>query len=60
MKSFQTRKEQNYTAVNNIRNPFRLEIETKAIKDKIRRDIKNYFQHKEEKNHDKHGTIIRT
>ena len=35
-----------------MRNLFRLEKETKAIKDRILRDIKNHFEHEEE-NHDK-------
>ena len=33
-----------------IRNPFRLKKETKAIKDKILRDIRNLFEHEEEQN----------
>ena len=32
-----------------IRNLFRKEKETKAIKDRILRDIKNLFEHEEEK-----------
>ena len=40
--------EQKYTAIKVIRNLFRLEKETKAIKDKILRDIKNVFEHEEE------------
>ena len=34
-----------------IRNLFILGSETKAIKDMIVRDIKNFFQHDEEKNY---------
>ena len=41
MKSFQAKREQNYTAVKDIRNRFRQEKESKAIKDRILRDIKN-------------------
>ena len=37
--------EQNYTAIKDIRNLFRQEKETKAIKDRILRDIKNVFEH---------------
>ena len=42
---FRPKKEQNYT---DIRNFFRLEKEIKAIEDRILRDIKNLFEHKEE------------
>ena len=35
--------------IKDIRNPFRLEKETKAIKDKILRDIKNLFEQKKKK-----------
>ena len=49
---FKLKKEQNCTAVQDIRNSFRQEKETKAIKDKILRHIKNLFEHrKEEENH---------
>ena len=41
-------KELNYTAIKGIRNLFGLEIETKAIKDRILQDIKNLFIHEEE------------
>ena len=34
-----------------VRNLLRLEKETKAIKDRILRDIKNLFEHKEEENY---------
>ena len=44
-----TLKKTNYTASKNIRNTFRLEKETKAIKNRILRDIKNLFEHEEEK-----------
>ena len=37
------KKELNYTAIEDIRNIFRLEKETKAIKDKILTDIKSLF-----------------
>ena len=36
-----------------IRNLFRKEKETKAVKDRIFRDIKNLFEHEEEKNYHK-------
>ena len=35
----------NYTAIKDIRNLFRLKKETKAIKDRILRDIKNLCEH---------------
>ena len=41
-------KELNYTAIKDIRSLFRLEKETKVIKDRILRDIKNLFEHEEE------------
>ena len=41
-------KKLNYTAIKD-RNIFRLEKETKVIKDRILRDIKNLFEHKGEK-----------
>ena len=45
------KEELNYNAIKDIRNLFRQEKETKAIKDRIFRDIKNFFEHgKEEKN----------
>ena len=34
--------------VKDIRNLFRLESETKGIKDRILRDFKNHFEHEEE------------
>ena len=43
--------ELNYTAIKDIRNLFRQEIETKVIKDRILRDIKNLFEHEEEENY---------
>ena len=44
------KKEQNYTGIKSITNLFRLKKETKTIKDRIRRDIKNLFEHEEEEN----------
>ena len=41
---FRLEKELNYTAIKNIRNVFRPEKETTAIKDWVRRDIKNLYQ----------------
>ena len=42
----------NYTAIKDIRNFFRVQKETKAIKDRILRDIKNLLEHeKQEINH---------
>ena len=45
---FRLKKELNYTAIKDIRNHSRLEGETKAIKDRILRGIKNLFGHEEE------------
>ena len=42
---FRLKKKLNYTAIKGIRNLFRLEKETKAIKDRILRDVKNLFEH---------------
>ena len=51
LKSFQTKKELNYTAIKDTKNLFRQEKETQAIKDRILNDIKNLFEHeKEEEN----------
>ena len=47
-KPFRLKKELNYTAIIDTRNIFRLEKETKAIKDRILRDIKNLFEHEKE------------
>ena len=48
---FRLIEEQNYTAVKEIKILFRQEIETKPLKDRILRDIKNLFKHeKEEEN----------
>ena len=46
---FRLKIELNYTAIKVISNIFRQEKETKAIKNRILRDIKNLFEH-EEKN----------
>ena len=45
------KKEQNYVTVKDIRNLFRQEKETKAIKDRILRDVKNLSEHEEERNY---------
>ena len=45
---FRLKKQLNYTTIKDIRNVFRLEKETKAIKDRMLRDIKNLFEHQEE------------
>ena len=47
---FRLKEELNCTAIKHIRNLFRLEKETKEIKGRILRDIKNLFEHEEEKN----------
>ena len=43
---FWIRKELNYTAIKDIKSRFRLEKETKAIKDRILRDINNLLSMK--------------
>ena len=43
---FWIRKELNYTAIKDIKSRFRLEKETKAIKDRIIRDINNLLSMK--------------
>ena len=49
---FRLKKGQNYTLIKGIRNLFRQGKETKAIKDRILRDIKNLSKHeKEEQNY---------
>ena len=47
---FRLKKLLNYTANKDIINLFRGEKETKAIKDRIHRDIKSLFDHEEEEN----------
>ena len=47
---FRLKKLLNYTANKDIINLFRWEIETKAIKDRIYRDIKSLFDNEEEEN----------
>ena len=44
-KLFTLEKELNYTAIKDIRNLFRREKETKVIKGRIPRDMKNIFEH---------------
>ena len=48
---FRLKKELNYTTIKDMRSLFRLEKETKAIKNRILRDIKNLFEHEEEENY---------
>ena len=47
---FRLKKELNYTWIKNIRNLLRLEKETKIIKNRILKNIKNLFEHEEEEN----------
>ena len=47
---FRLKKELNYSAIKDIRNLFRLEKETKAINDRMLRDIKNIFEYKQGEN----------
>ena len=44
-------KKLHYTAISNIRNLFRNEKDSNAIKDKILRGIKNLFEHEEKENY---------
>ena len=44
---FRLKKELNYTAIKDVRNLFRRGKETKAIKDRLVRYIKNLFKHEE-------------
>ena len=46
-KKKQTKKELNHSAIKDRRNLFEIVKETKAIKDKMLRDIKNHFEHEE-------------
>ena len=46
---FRLKKELNYTAIKDIGNRFRQQKETKEIKDRILRDIKNLFSMKKKK-----------
>ena len=45
---FRLKKDQNYTAIKDQQNLFKLEKETKAIKDRTLRDIKNLFEYEKE------------
>ena len=45
------KKELNYTAIKDIRNLLRREKETKAIKKRMLRDIKDLFEYEEEENY---------
>ena len=47
-KSFSLKNKLNYTAIKDVRNLFKQEKETKAIKDRILSDIKNLFEQQEE------------
>ena len=55
---FRLKSELNYTAIKDTRDLFRLEKETKAIKDRMIRDSKNLFEHEEEKNYYKPVRVI--
>ena len=48
---FRLKKELNYTAIKDIRNLLRREKETKAIKKRMLRDIKDLFEYEEEENY---------
>ena len=54
---FRLKKELNYTVIKNMRDLFRQKKETKTIKDRTVRDIKNLFEHEEEKNFYKPVTV---
>ena len=55
-KIFRLKKELHYTAITGIRNTFRHE-KTKAIKDRIIRNINNLFEHEEEENYYKPARV---
>ena len=48
---FTLEKELHYTSIKDTRKPFRLEKETKAIKDTTLRDIKKLFEHEEKESY---------
>ena len=48
---FRLKMEINYSVIRYITNLYWLEKETKAMKDRILRDIKNLFEHREERNY---------
>ena len=52
---FRLKKELNHIAIKDIKNLFRIEKETKAIRDRILRDMKNLFEYEEE---DYYKTVI--
>ena len=54
---FFTKKGHNYTKVKDIRNLFRQEKGTKAIKDRMLRDMKNLFEHEKKINYYKPVTV---
>ena len=54
---FRLKKELHYTAIKEARNIVRLEKETKAINDRILRDIKNLFEHEEDENYYKPARV---
>ena len=54
---FRLKRELNYIANKDIINLFRLEKVTKAIKDRILRDITNIFEHEEEENYYKPAKV---
>ena len=45
---FRLKKEIDDTTIKHTRNLFRLKIENKVIKDRIVREIRNFFEHEEE------------
>ena len=47
---FRLKMEINYSVIRYITNLYWLEKETKTMKDRILRDIKNLFEHREEEN----------
>ena len=48
---FVLKTELNYATIKDIRNLYRLKKETKKIKNRILRDIRNLFEHEEEENY---------
>ena len=56
---FRLKKELNYSAITDITNSFRLEKETKGIKDRLLRDIKNLFEREEEEEEENYYKLVR-
>ena len=56
-KYFLTKKKLIYTSIKDVRNLFKIEKETRAMEDRVVRDINNLFEQKEEGNYYKPVTV---